>query len=138
MFVDSAFGAPIVERLHLLGFENVIEVNFGGDSPDIHYENQRAYMWAKLKDWLPRGAIDTHPDLTLGLGGPGYHMNKRNKLVLESKESMQKRGVASPDDADALALTFARPVAPLLAKPDPRIVQKRSPIGIGDSDSWMR
>jgi phage terminase large subunit len=32
--------------------------------------------------------------------------------VLESKESMGKRGVASPDDADALALTFAMPVAP--------------------------
>ena len=32
--------------------------------------------------------------------------------VLESKTDMQKRGQASPDDGDALALTFARPVAP--------------------------
>jgi phage terminase large subunit len=33
-------------------------------------------------------------------------------LVLESKADMQKRGQASPDDGDALALTFAQAVAP--------------------------
>ena len=35
-----------------------------------------------------------------------------NLLVLESKADMQKRGQASPDDGDALAPTFAQPVAP--------------------------
>lgn len=113
MFVDSAFGAPIVERLHLLGYKNVHEINFGGLAPNAHQANQRAYMWTTLKDWLLRGAIDSLPQLEIGLGGPGYHINKSNKLVLESKADMQKRGEASPDDGDALALTFARPVAPL-------------------------
>jgi hypothetical protein len=46
------------------------------------------------------------------LAGPGYHINRSNLLVLESKADMQKRGQASPDDGDALALTFAQPVAP--------------------------
>jgi phage terminase large subunit len=41
------------------------------------------------------------------LAGPGYHINRSNLLVLESKADMQKRGQASPDDGDALALTFA-------------------------------
>jgi phage terminase large subunit len=41
------------------------------------------------------------------VAGPGYHINRSNLLVLESKADMQKRGQASPDDADALALTFA-------------------------------
>lgn len=113
MFVDSAFGSPIVERLHVLGFRNVIEVNFGGHSPDIHQENQRAYMWTQMKDWLPKGAIDSSDVLEIGLTGPGYHLNKSNKLVLESKEDMAARGEASPDDADALALTWAQPVAPV-------------------------
>jgi hypothetical protein len=45
------------------------------------------------------------------LAGPGYHINRSNLLVLESKADMQKRGQASPDDGDALALTFAQPVA---------------------------
>ena len=114
MFVDSAFGSPIVERLHTLNFRNVHEVNFGGDSPDAHQANMRAYMWNKAKDWLLTGAIAPKDEkLAFQLGLPGYHVNKSNKLVLESKESITKRGEASPDDADALCLTFARAVAPL-------------------------
>jgi len=114
MFVDSAFGAPIVERLHTLGFRNVHEVNFGGESPDSHQANMRAYMWAKCKDWLVHGSLPHDDDnLALQLAVPGYHINKSNKLVIESKENIQKRGEASPDDADALALTFARSVAPI-------------------------
>ena len=46
------------------------------------------------------------------LAGPGFHINRSNLLVLESKADMQKRGQASPDDGGALALTFAQPVAP--------------------------
>ena len=54
------------------------------------------------------------PDENLGAdwAGPGYQLNRSNLLVLESKADMQKRGQASPDDGDALALTFAQPVAP--------------------------
>jgi hypothetical protein len=40
-----------------------------------------------------------------------YRINRSNLLVLESKADMQKRGQASPDDGDALALTFAQAVA---------------------------
>jgi hypothetical protein len=50
-----------------------------------------------------RGSLEA--DLT----GPGFHLDRRDRLVLESKESMAKRGVASPDDGDALSLTFAQP-----------------------------
>jgi hypothetical protein len=55
--------------------------------------------------------MDAKGRLAADLAGPGFHL-RNNKLVLESKESMAKRGVASPDDGDALALTFALPVAP--------------------------
>jgi hypothetical protein len=113
MFVDSAFGSPIVERLLTLGFKNVHEVNFGGRSPNIHQLNMRAYMWFSMKDWLLKGAIDDLDALEVGLAAPGYHMNRENKLVLESKQELIKRGEASPDDADALALTWAQPVAPV-------------------------
>lgn len=112
MFVDSAFGAAIVERLHTMGFHNVVEVNFGGPSPDATLANWRAYMWQQTKDWLQRGAIDPLSQLEIGLTGPGYHVSRANKIVLESKADMAKRGEASPDDADALALTFAQRVAP--------------------------
>jgi hypothetical protein len=120
MFVDSAFGAAIVERLHTMGFNNVHEVSFGGPSPDFHQLNLRAYMYNQLKDWLLRGAIPDDEDLRAQITRPGYHINRQNKLVLESKQDMAKRGEASPDDADAIALTFAQPVAPVAEEQDDR------------------
>ena len=118
MFVDSAFGAPIVERLRSLGFHQVHEISFGGPSPDPHQANMRAYMWFRLKEYLGKGAIPNDDRLANQLSAPGYHINTSGKLVLESKMEMQRRGEPSPDDGDALALTFARPVAPV-ARPKP-------------------
>ena len=115
MFCDSAYGAPYVERLRAMGYTNVFEVNFGAVvSPDeAHCANMRAYMWKALREWLAYGAIpvDDHR-LEADLCGPGHHLDRKDRLVLESKDSMQKRGVASPDDGDALALTFAAPIVP--------------------------
>jgi hypothetical protein len=131
MFVDSAFGSPIVERLQTLGFRNVHEVNFGGHSPDIHQANMRAYMWNKAKDWLLKGALPTSKipnddadKLAWQLALPGHHPNQSNKLVIESKMSITTRGEASPDDADAFCLTFAQAVAvpiPKYSQPPTRL-----------------
>lgn len=115
MFVDSALGGPVVNRLRQLGFQNVEEVNFGGHSPDQHQANMRAYMWAQLKDWLLMGAIDKDQRLETDLCGPGFKHNNRDQLLIESKEDMAKRGLSSPDDGDALALCFAKRVAPVRA-----------------------
>ena len=114
LFVDSAFGAPIVERLHVLGFDNVVEINFGETrTPDNHFANMRSFMWGRMQEWLEHGAIDrTDEKLEVDITSPGYHLNRSNQLVLESKQEMQKRGVPPVDDADALALTFAQEVAP--------------------------
>ena len=113
MFIDMAFGSPIYERLRALGFSNVHETNFGfTQTPDRSKANMRAYMWDQMKDWLLHGAIPDDEKLALDLAGPGYGINRSNRLVLESKADMQKRGQASPDDGDALCLTFARPVEP--------------------------
>ncbi len=113
MFLDIAFGSPIYERLRALGYSNVFEVNFGlVHTPDRSKANMRAYMWDRCKDWLLKGAIADDEKLAQDLAGPGYAVNRSNKLVLESKADMQKRGQASPDDGDALCLTFAQAVAP--------------------------
>src|SRR5450759_2284545 len=99
MFIDMAFGSPTYERLRALGFHNVFETNFGlVHTPDRTKANMRAYMWDKLKDWLLHGAIETDEKMAMDLAGPGYHINRSNLLVLESKADMQKRGQASPDD----------------------------------------
>src|SRR5713101_3505838 len=72
----------------------------------------RAYMCDRMKYRLLTGAIETDEKMATDLAGLGYHINRSNLLVLESKADMQKRGQASPDDGDALALTFAQAVAP--------------------------
>jgi hypothetical protein len=135
MSIDSQPGAAIVERLRALGHDNVHEIGFGGPSPDKHYANMRAYMWGKaLLDWLGRGEIDKddaklHADLT----APGFHhrIGGDGALVVESKNDMRKRNQASPDDGDALALTFAMPVSADRERQPP---VERMPEGMG----WLR
>jgi hypothetical protein len=133
MFVDTAFGAIVVDRLRNMGFKQVHEVNFGGASANQYAANARAYMWREMKEWLPKGAIDPKDQrLATDLCAPGFHLNVQNRLVLESKESMQKRNVASPDDGDALALTFAVPVrAKVESKPMARPTIRSS------GQAWM-
>jgi hypothetical protein len=119
MFVDTAFGAAIAASLKMMGYENVIEVNFGGDSPDSHQANARAYMYAKAKEWLLLGSLPDEDLLCDQLILPGYHINRAGKLLIESKQDLQDRGEKSPDDGDAFVLTFAAPIAPRQQRPAP-------------------
>jgi hypothetical protein len=70
-------------------------------------------MYADVRDWLGGGAIDRDPELFRDLTSPEYDFfgKAKDALMLESKESMKSRGLHSPDDGDALALTFAVKVA---------------------------
>ena len=66
-----------------------------------------------MRAWLSGGAIDSDLELIADLTGIefGYALRDgRDAIILESKEDMRRRGLASPDDGDALALTFAYPV----------------------------
>lgn len=108
LFLDSAgIAGPVGARLRALGHRNVQEVNFGSDSPDSKARFMRDYMWAQMKGWLMVGAIDLDPQLEADLLGPGTRPDNQQRIWLESKEDMKRRGVDSPDDGDALALTFA-------------------------------
>ena len=74
-------------------------------------------MWGRMKEWLELGSVPNNEKLAQQLLGPGFH-HRNGKLVLESKEDMAKRHVASPDFADALALTFYRKVTGV-SRPNP-------------------
>ncbi len=126
MFLDSAFGAAYYERLRAMNFDNVHEIVFGATmTPDeVHYLNMRAYMWGQSKEWLRRGTIPEDDErFADDASAPGYHLNKKDQIVLESKEDMAERGIASPDDWDAFVLTFAAPVA--AAKSGKRTARQR-------------
>ena len=64
-----------------------------------------------MRKWLcDGGAIPDEADLRDDLVGPEYSTNSRGQLQLERKQDMKKRGLASPDLADALAVTFGAEV----------------------------
>lgn len=135
LFLDSAgIAGPVAARLRGLGHKNVMEVNFGADSPDTKYAYMRDFMWGAMKEWLLSGAIDqthtgsmscSHCQIETDLVGPGMVPDRLQRVKLEPKEAMKKRGVDSPDDGDALALTFAHKVAvPALAPLEVRVAQR--------------
>ncbi len=133
LFVDAAFGAAIVVQLKALGFSTVHEVNFGAASSDPHDSNARASMWRKSKDHCLLGSLPDDDLLCGQLCTPGYHTNPRGQLVIESKADLQARGEASPDDADAFALTFARAV---VAKKPPVFRSSGGPADRGGRMAW--
>lgn len=121
IFVDvGAMGAGVVDRLRQLAVENVFEVNFGGKGRDavwandvrVKTANKRAEIWTSMRSWLTHGAIPADQQLMDDLTAPEYGYDGNQQILLEKKEHMRARGLASPDDADALACTFAEPVAP--------------------------
>lgn len=116
VFVDEGgLGAGVVDRLRQLHIP-VVGVNFGS-KPDrvaledgIKVRNKRAEMWAFMRAWLKGGAIPDDHELAADLTGVEYGFDENQAIQLEKKEHMKKRGLASPDMGDALALTFAYPV----------------------------
>lgn len=76
--------------------------------------NRRAEMWMRSKDWLedPLGAdIPDEDSIQTDACTPTFRYDVNQFLLIESKEQMRKRGMRSPDEWDAIALTFAAPVA---------------------------
>lgn len=113
VFIDGVgVGAGVVDRLRQLGY-SVVEVNVGTAAvDDKQYSNLRAEIWCKMRDWLKAGAvIPDDSELKDDLIGPEYGYDSRDRIQLEKKDDMKERGLASPDSADALALTFTMPVA---------------------------
>jgi hypothetical protein len=115
VFVDvGGLGAGIVDRLLEMGFHQVEGINFGERAyQEERYTNRRIEMWAGMKEWLGQTPV-TLPDddeLHADIIGPQYRFDSLTRPILERKEDMKKRGVRSSDTADALALTFARPVS---------------------------
>lgn len=118
VFADGGgVGGGVVDRLSQLGHD-VIEVLFGGKADNPRdFENKAAEMWHRGREWLKVGCIDNDEQLLSDMTGREYGYSKDDKLVLERKEAMVARGLASPDDADALFLTFAHPAMEVVDAP---------------------
>jgi hypothetical protein len=117
ILVDSiGLGAGVLDRLRELGLPargiNVAE------SPALKgtYANLRAELWFKCKAWLGNRDVKIPKDeqLFAELASPRYTFTSSGKMQVESKESMKKRGLPSPDKADALCLCLATDLSTIM------------------------
>lgn len=120
VFIDiGGLGAGVYDRLAELGHKELIVGVNGGATPfdQKKYYNKRAEMWGEMNAWLNDlpCKIPDFDSLHSDLCTPLYSYDSNSRLVLEKKELMKKRGFRSPDEADALALTFALPETALIA-----------------------
>jgi hypothetical protein len=108
--VDSiGLGAGVADRLREMGY-NVRDINVAESAA----MNPKAYklrdeLWITVRDWLNQRAckLPQSDELRQELVAPRYTFQSNGKLKVESKGEMKKRGMRSPDFADALCLTFA-------------------------------
>jgi hypothetical protein len=112
IFVDgNGVGGGVVDQLKALRFK-VHEVQAGEKARDEKkYMNKRAECWGLMAEWIKSASIDKDAQLRDDLCGIEYGYDVHSRIQLERKPDMKKRGLSSPDDADALSLTFALPVA---------------------------
>lgn len=108
---EGGVGGGVVDRLKEQRYK-IRGVNFGSKSKSpLMYGNLRAQMWGTMKDWLKTASIPSERTLKTDLISPMMKPDSRGTIFLESKKDMKSRGLASPDAADAICVTFAFPVA---------------------------
>ena len=101
-------GGGVVDQLVQLGHD-VVDMQAGAGAVDNeHFLNARAEWYWALRERFESGDIDIDPlddDLAAQLGSLKYKFTARQQIQIESKADMKKRGMPSPDRADALMLT---------------------------------
>lgn len=89
------------------GLPFLIPVQWGVPAKDdMQYFNQRSEAWGTMKGWLANGQIPDDDDLADELSSLEYGYDARLRIQLESKDDAKRRGIASPDCADSLAISF--------------------------------
>jgi len=132
---EGGLGAGVVDRLKEQRYK-IRGVNFGNKSKNpMMWGNKRAEMWGSMREWLKSASLPDDRFLKNDLTGPMMKFDSKGTVFLESKKDMKARGLASPDAADAIAVTFAYPVAHREARVDASRNRGYSPSTI--PTSWM-
>jgi hypothetical protein len=133
---EGGLGAGIVDRLKEQRYK-IKGINFGNKSKNpIMYGNMRAQMWGDMREWLKTASIPNDRFLKTDLISPMMKPDSRGTIFLESKKDMKARGLASPDAADAIAVTFAFPVAHR-GEYNTRTTTRRTYSDTSANTSWM-
>lgn len=113
----NGLGAGVYDRLLEQNIPVIGINNAQADTDREVFENIRAGMWWRMKEWFEDAPvrIPNNPALIADVTAPQPKVSSNGRKLLEKKEDMAKRGVRSPDGGDALALTYAVPIAPRAA-----------------------
>lgn len=105
-------GGPVIDYLRRRGFgRRIVDVQ-GGMTPNNaedakRYANMRTAMWSRMREWMRFADLPPDRELAEELIGPRFRNQLRtDKTLLEPKQEMAKRGIKSPNKADALGNTF--------------------------------
>lgn len=123
---DCGLGGGVTDRLNEVRRElkldrlEVVPVNASEKVPDDivdvsggksvkacdFYENMTSYMWAQVREAMYRSELKLPEDNEMigQFTARKYTVSSKGRIVLESKEDMKKRGLDSPDRADAIVL----------------------------------
>ena len=106
-------GAGVVDRLRQLGY-SIVSVKASETAiDDRKYTNRRAELWAGYKTWLEEGGcLPEDDELRQDSIGIEYGYDAKERLVMEKKPDMKRRGLASPDIAEAILQTFGVRLGP--------------------------
>jgi len=120
---DTGVGGGVTDRLNEIVAEEglsweIVPINNNGKTLDEHYGNLGSEMWGAIRTALegnmtafingqtPDFELPDDNRLISQLSTRKWRMTSKGKIMLESKDDMKKRGLKSPDRADAYVLTF--------------------------------
>jgi len=136
IYVDViGLGAGVVDRLNEMGLP-VSGINVG-EAPSIRerFMRRRDELWFQAREWLEARdcRIPDQGELIAELTAPKYKLTSSGKVQVESKDEMKKRGIPSPDLADAFCLTLAGDGMPIEQHEIDRYARR----GRKRSTNWM-
>lgn len=111
MVDETGLGAGVVDNLVALQDElwiEVVPVNFGGTGNDECYDRASVLLW-NIRELLPEISMQDDDDTVAQLTTRKYRLTSNGKIRIESKDEMRRRGLVSPDRADAMGLCFHQP-----------------------------
>jgi hypothetical protein len=117
MFIDYGAGADIVDRLHELGYEDIVKAVHFGSTPlnTTKYKNKRNELWGEMGLWVNDEdmppEIPDNDEMQADLCASPYDRDSNDYKVLWKKELIKKKYGFSPDFGDAGGLTFSEPVS---------------------------
>lgn len=129
-------GWGIQGSLKMMGYKTKPFKGSHRSSKPNQFLNMRAEGYFNFRDWMKDASIPKHDGLRKELLGIRRKISRNGVVAIESKEEMAKRGVSSPNLADAASMTMVFKIFKKreVLTNEPR---RRSPVFVGGANSWM-